>query len=343
MKLMTSLFLCLFVSQVQATTANFYGDLLLRYENEGDHVKLADRERLRLIAHAGIKLKVSDTWTFDTRLSTGLKNKQNVPAITLYRFNQQPRPDTDVYVDRFYVKGTLQSASIWLGKIPWKSKQVTDLFWDRHLNPLGIHIDLPVFSNQMLQLASFKPLDGNDGTVGHMTLIQYHHTFSFDKLNWSISPWYVHYSGEENARYAKKDTALDNRFIRLSSKLSYRNFQLGVDLGRSLETFEGLEQGEFADQKSSYAVELKYGKLSHVGAYQAHLRYMHVERFGAIQEFAQNAVSRFATTNFKGFDFRLRKKMGNKWWIGMRFSDTEKLVGNKEEGIRFRIETQYKF
>ena len=86
-----------------ANTSNiehkWQADILLRYENETDHLKLKDRERMRLIAHAGVKSHWSDQWSTQLRLSTGLKNKQNVPAITVYRFNEQPRPDTNIFFD----------------------------------------------------------------------------------------------------------------------------------------------------------------------------------------------------------------------------------------------------
>ena len=334
--------ICL-MAPAQAAETQFYGDVLLRYENERSHLQLPDRERIRMIAHAGVKLDWDDTWSFNARLSTGLKNKQNVPAVTLHRFNDQPLPDRDIFVERLFATAKFGATTLHAGKIPWKTKQVTDVFWDRHLNPIGLHADVKFADDQLLQLATFKPLDGNSATVGHMSVIQYHKAFSFNDMKLTLSPWFVHYTGEADAQFARKDTQFDNQFVRLSTKLAFGPYQLGLDLGRSLEDFAPEQVGEFHDQKTSIAAEFKYGNLKEVGAYQAHLRYLHVERFSVVQEFAQNATSRFATANFKGWDFRLRRKMADDWWLGTRISDIQTLIGKQEEGIRFRIEAQYKF
>lgn len=88
---------------------------------------------------------------------------------------------------------------------------------------------------------------------------------------------------------------------------------------------------------------MKHGNLKQVGNYLWHARFLRVERFAVITEFAQNATSPVDTSNTQGIDLRLRRKMGKKWWIGTRFSRLQRLVGLQEEGIRFRIEARYDF
>lgn len=321
-----------------------YADVLLRYENEVSHRNLADRERIRLVVWAGVNSQFENSWSTHLRLRTGLKNKQNVPAITLHKFNDQPQPDTDVFIDRVFAKKRFNDGYLTFGKIPWQTKQVTDVFWDRDLNPIGVHIDYKFNQQHGIQAAHFLPLDGASDTIGAMSVLQWHSTFQFEELTWTVSPWWVNYSGDNGAEFAKKDTQLDNQFIRLSSKISWKKFQLGVDLGHSLESFNQADLAQFKDEKTSYAVELKYGSLKKPGQYLAHLRYLHVERFGVVTEFAQNATSRFSTSNIKGWDFRLRRKMTSDWWVGTRISDTQNLVGDQpEEGLRFRLETKFSF
>ena len=319
-----------------------YGDVLLRSEYEGAHNNVADRDRLRLIGHVGARLSFNDVWSIDGRMGTGLKNKQNVPAITLHRFNDQPMPDRDVFLERLYVTGKFGKASLEAGKIPWRTRQVTDMFWDRHLNPIGVHANLPLGEGRLLQLASFQPLDGASDTVGHMNIVQYHHRFRLGDTLLTLSPWLVDYDGERGARYARNDTGYDNRFVRLAAKLKYGKLQLGLDLGQSLASFNRPELAGFENQKTSYAAEVKYGGLKKPGQYLLNLRFLHVERFGVISEFAQNATARFATANMEGLDVRLRRKMGKHWWLGTRFSDMRTLVGPQEEGFRFRVEAQYR-
>ena len=338
-----SLIMLMISISVSAAEHQFYGDVLLRYENETNHVKLPDRERIRAIIHGGLKTKFSDRWSGDIRLSSGLKNKQNVPAITLHRFNTQPKPDTDVFIERLYMKGQWQDTTVFAGKIPWKSQQVTDVFWDRHLSPYGVHIKHQLDPQQSMDFAWFKPLDGQSDTVGNMWLIQWSKRFQAWGGKWTVAPWYVNYDGEDNARYAKKDTAIDNRFIRLSAKARFGAYQFGLDWGRSLENFSHAEFGDFNKDKTSYALEVRHGGLKKIGGYLVQLRYLHVERFAVVTEFAQNAVSRFSTSDFRGLDLRIRRKMGGKWWLGTRISDIRRITENRQEGLRFRIETKYQF
>ncbi|WP_339766628.1 putative porin [uncultured Paraglaciecola sp.] len=328
-------------STVYASNIDVFGDAVLRYENESQHVNLPDRERLRAIFRLGIKGNITDNWSAQGRLSTGLKNKQNVPAITLIRFNTQPQPDRDVFVERLFLTGKFTDANLYIGKIPWKTNHITDVFWDRNLHPLGVHLDYRLSERHQIQLASLKPLDGNSDVVGLLNIVQWNMTFSFDKVKVTFSPSYVDYNGQSNAQFAKKDTQLDNRFLRLSSSLSFKGYQLGVDLGQSLSDFDQFE--EFSEQKTSMAVQLKHGKLAQAGDYSWHLRYLHVERFGVITEFAQNATARFATSNVQGLDVRLRRKMADTWWLGARVSDMRTIEGPEEQGLRIRIEGQYKF
>ncbi|MBU2879198.1 putative porin [Aliiglaciecola lipolytica] len=331
------------IQSVQATETELDGSVLLRYENETDQINLTPRKRVRVIAAIGVTSQLNDVWSFTAQARTGLKNKQNVPAFTLYQITDQPAGDKDIYISRAFAKAKFDSLTMFAGKIPWKTNQVTDLFWDRHLNPIGVHLDYDLGAGQNLKFTSFKPLDGASGTVGHMSIFQYQSVFSTDLGKLTVSPWFVDYRGQTGALYAKKDTLFDNQFVRLSMKIKQGNWQLGTDIGWSIKDTP-IELGDaFSKQKLSYAIELKQGDLKTNGNYLTQLRYLHVERFSVVTEFAQNASSRFATSNFKGWDLRIRHKVSKNLWVGGRISRTQRLVGTPEQSVRFRLETKYTF
>lgn len=316
---------------------------IIRYENETEHLNIKDRERMRLIAHAGLQSKWSDNWSTQIRFRTGLKNRQNVPAITFYKFTDQPQPPNDVFIDRLFVQGKFDQFSFKAGKIPFQPKQVTDIFWDHHLNPIGLSVNYKASKNHQIYFARFKPLDGATATVGDMTVLQWQAKWQFDNWQFAFVPWLVDYRGEDDARYATRDTALDNQFLRISSYVKTGKWRFGVDWGRSLNRTADFPAGDFEDQTNSYAFEVKHGGLKHPGDYLTHFRVFKVERFGVITEFAQNATARFATSNMEGWDIRVRRKMAKNWWLGTRLSDLERITGNLEEGKRFRIEAKYSF
>ena len=327
----------------EAVDINPYANAILRYENEVEHDFFRDRERLRLIARAGIDVKFNETWSTRIGLRTGLKNRQNVPAITIARFTDQRQPPNDIFIDRFYITGKFDNLKLNIGKIPWGTKQVSDIFWDRDLNPQGVHLDYTLDKNNTFSVAHFAPLDGATNTIGQMSIAQWQHKLKIKDWQWTIAPWLVNYNGQADADFARRDTAIDNRFVRLSTFIKKGAWQFGLDLGRSIESFDQFTDQGFDDQKNSVVAEIKHGNLKQVGNYQWHVRFLRVERFAVITEFAQNATSPVDTANTQGFDLRLRRKMGKKWWLGTRFSQLQRLVGLQEEGIRFRIEARYDF
>lgn len=328
------------LNQAFASPLTFYGDVIYRYEDDRNHRNILDRERIRLIARPGVKYQISPTWQANLGLSTGLKNRQNVPAITVHRFNEQPQPDSDLFIARLFVTGKWQKSQLHFGKIPWLSKQSTDIFWDRQLNPIGGHVNYKFNANHQLHIGSYLPLDGASNTVGNLHLLQWISNFKWRGLSWQFAPWYVDYRGDANAEFARRDTQFDQRSIRLAAHVKKGPYKLGIDWGRTLND---IDLAGFENEKNAFAVQFTYGSLKQVGQYQAHLRFMHVERFGAIREFAQNATARFTTSNLGGWDFRLRKRVHPQWWVGTRLSIIETLAGPKEQGARFRIEAQYKW
>ena len=337
----TSLLLASFLASAQSISP--YADALIRYENETNQLGLSDRERIRLIASAGIKGRLNSQWQYQLGLSTGLKNKQNVPAITIARINSQPRPDQDIFVQKAFLQRTSKNHTTWLGKIPWKSWQVTDAFWDRHLHPLGVHHEYKSDNAGTFVGAVLTPLDGAEHTIGKLSVLQWQHEVSLsDNISLKYSPWFAIYRGEANARFAKRDTELDNSFANFSFLLSSGNWRLGADYSHSMTARDAEQFNKFSDQRNAWSVELAHGNLKQVGNTHAALRLHHIERFAVVSEFAQNAVNRFATSNFKGIDLRVRRKVAQNLWAGLRLSRSYQLIGD-ETSTRLRFEAKISF
>lgn len=339
--LISALLLCSQKTQAEETSINWYGSVLMRHELEDGHFSKEKRDRLRLIAQGGIKYQLSKRWKLTTGLSTGLKNKQNIPAITIARFNQQKLPDRDIYIDRLFAQYNGSSFKASIGKQPWQMVEVTDMFWDRHLKPIGLTLIANTGGTDTLIGAYLKPLDGNSATVGSLMLIQYVKPIDWLGLSWEVSPALVNFTGQEHRIYAKKDTQWDNLLAKIAIKAQNGRYKLGIDYSRSIDSDHTL--ADYQDQNNALAVELKVGSLKKPGHWLTQIRFFYVQRFGVISEFAQNATSRAATSNFKAIDLRVRRKMSPNWWLGSRFSITQSLKGQTFKDNRFRIEAQYKF
>lgn len=313
------------------------GNAMLRFENDTFTVR-NQRQRLRFIGRLGLTAKYGD-FKFVSRLSTGLKNKQNVPAITISKFNTQPQPDSDVFVERLFMQYQTKPLTITIGKQPWAFANQTDTFWDRQLNPQGVHIKYQFDAVNHARIAWLKPLDGATDTVGTLLIAQYESTIAFAQGKFILAPWWVDYQGGI-AQFAKRDTQYDHQSIRFSGAYVSGLWRYGVDAGYTLDAPELIVGNK---QNQSLAIQVNYGKLKHEGDYQAHLRFYRTERFGVISEFAQNATAGFATANIKGFDTRVRYKLSPNVWIGARYSQLDTITGTAERSHRFRIETAATF
>lgn len=315
--------------------------LLLRYENDNAQTRFGERKRIRAIGRVAYTHDIDDFWHSEVSVRTGLKNHQNVPAVTLFRISDQPQPDTDVYIDRFYLTRKTAVSSLFIGKLPWQFKHASDTFWDRDLNPIGVHTNVKLSPHRALAVAHLKPLDGASRTVGTLNVVQYQHQFTWGNWRAELNPWLVFYEGESDARFALNDTQFDHRSARLSAIATINNWTFGADIGHTFSDVPEPTLASFEDDKDAFTLLIQSGDLKHVGHVQFQARYLYVERFGVISEFAQNATSRFATSNFKGVDFRVRKKLSQHWWLGARISRVETITGDEQKGTRFRLEAQF--
>lgn len=321
------------------TDIDFIGNALLRYENDTQLTGKPDRERLRLIARAGLKFTLSPAWSAQVRLSTGLRNKQNVPAITLYKFTEQPQPDSNIYIEQAFVNYIHNGLALRAGKQPWPLNNVTDIFWDRHLNPVGVSAQWTLSDTISSRAMWVAPLDGASATVGSMAAVQMVWQGMSGDLTWMIAPWLVEYQGDSHCEFACNDTRFDHQSARVSTWIKRGNWRLGSDIGYALSMDD--VDDEFKQERMSFAAELRYGDVKKAGNYEAYIRWLHVERYAVISEFAQNATSTLANSNIEGIDIRARYALSPVWWLGLRMSQIDNIAGNEISSHRVRLETQY--
>ncbi|MCU7554506.1 hypothetical protein OCL06_07835 [Alteromonas sp. ASW11-19] len=325
-----------------ALTVDPFASVLLRYENDINTTGVVDRERVRLVGHAGVQGQLLPSWHYRVRLSTGLKNQQNVPAMTVYRFTDQPSPDADVYVSQAYAEYQQDTTRVRLGKLPWQLNNVTDVFWDRDLNPIGVSGQFKVTDRFSVIGMAVAPLDGNANTVGELAALQGVLTGREGNWQWQLAPWLVHYTGDAQCRFACRDTDIAHTSLRLSAYLQHHSWRVGLDAGYALALPDEVTDAS-RDDRSSVALEARYGALKVANDWQAYIRLLRVERHGVIAEFAQNATGRLTTHNYRGLDMRARYALQDHWWWGARFSYLQLLEGPDAQAVRLRVETQYRW
>lgn len=319
-----------------------YGAGLLRFESDYDAAGRNDVERMRFVGLLGVKADFGDSGFFgNARLSTGFKSNQGIPAIIIHRFNDQKLGEQDVYFDQMYLGYKNKQFSVKAGKVDWPLPMTVDMFWDMNINPYGISFEANVSEQGILNVAALRPLDGTDNTIGTLNLLSYRHSWKMGDVTYMLNPWYVDYQGENGAIYATKDTQYDNSSLRLTTWAKFDQWKLAFEYGRSLDDFAVSDA--FKNEKNAWATSVIYGNLKKIGSYEASYSWLHVERFGAITQFAQNTMMGFSTTNFEGPDARFRYKVGKNWWVGFKYSGVSELAGPTRNGKRLRVETRVSF
>ena len=135
------------VEEIKAEVAKikWYGDFRTRLESDwdrkdaaGDSVSGSDRTRLRIRGRFGAKYVYQDNIEFGFRLRTGSERSHQSPHITIIDFNDNDTGDSDLNFDKYYMKGTYNEFSGWVGRNSHPFWRQDEFFWDDDVTPLGV-------------------------------------------------------------------------------------------------------------------------------------------------------------------------------------------------------------
>lgn len=315
------------------------GDLLVRYENDYNRTGKDDRERMRVIARGGVKVGFGANWSTTLRVSTGVQDQQNVPAFTAYKFTDHAQPPSNLYLSQAYLQYKDSNTQWQFGKLPIKLIAETATFWDKDLKPAGIALQHK-FDGMTLNSFYVRGMDGSSPESGYMAIAQFAWQGKWDTWQWQAVPWLTWYQGDNHCVKACRDTEYDVTTVRFSGHIKQGEWHLGIDTGYAV-SLDNEVPDDYDDQRLSAAVVVKYGKLKNAGDLQYYLRARHVERFGAVAEFAQNTSSSLHTTNMRTLEGGIKYNILPNWWIETYLSRAESIHIADLSGTRFRIHSRY--
>ena len=199
------------------TNLTFYGDLRLRFEADWDSQNAAgverdDRNRGRLRARAGFNYKVSDAWSFGSRIRTGSSRSQQSPHLT-FAADDGLRDDLDFVADRYFIQFKQDAFTGWAGRNTSPFWQQNELFWDEDVTPTGLAGTYDVKRGEGT-LSTFQNYDAAD--VAPFPASDDDETFGFvlsaslgqlkKKHDWQVAYFYSHIETFAfNASYAQDD------------------------------------------------------------------------------------------------------------------------------------------
>lgn len=342
---------------------SLYGDLRLRWEQDWDSqnpagVERADRNRFRIRARVGVKVKPTDWLLFNARLRTGDNQSQQSPHITLWQDVGDEGEQDDFNLDRAYAQLKLNETNeIKIGRngIPiWKPNE---FIWDDDVYIDGVSwgAQLTKDENSTLKLnAGFAFLpDGPDhfslDKKTEMTTIQLVYNIKGEDDGWTFA---------EALLLLNDDDAVMNRTTdNQDYAISYSNVQYqftttdGVPIKLGVDVMVNLHDGPEADMPNArygfdlYAVmgQLKKQGDWLVGYYFARIEKWAVPRFMAQDDwFRFGSATQTRSSDFFGHEFRLAHQLADNLNVIGRYYIVD-TISNREDGSRFRLDLNFSF
>ncbi|WP_448546569.1 putative porin [Thalassotalea fusca] len=321
---------------------NLKGSTLLRYEHEyGANNQVADRKRLRTIVKFNAQYYYSDSLTFQLKARTGQSDNPGAPAITLVRFDDHKIGDRDLYLEHLNINVHHEVGNTLIGQQSMPLRASTDFFWDKDIPVLGATFKRhdnadTVFGENMTWSAHLSTINEGAGDyIGQLTSLSGELKPS---NSWKVALNFVHYQGKAGAENLTKDTANDGSFGVVSLRYSVSKMwpvDVFADVFKNFDVHGATNK--FSGQDIGGGIGIETRQLPRLPNWHFKYQYAYVERHAAIDDFAQNGLSRFARTNVKGHDLHIKYNFNKRHFIRLRFARTQQIIGS-ETGNRLRLD-----
>ncbi|MGF1484168.1 MAG: putative porin [Opitutales bacterium] len=339
----------------EAASIHLYGDTRFRFESERDSVVgRADRTRVRLTQRLGLRWEPSAHWEVNVRARTGTFENQNTPTITLIRFDDNAIPDRDVFADRYFLRYQRAGWRLTTGRQGFPYRFVTDYFWDRDVDPTGIHLAKtwrPGNARLTLAASYFRLPDGSIKLHGDLWSAQaeWQQPVPLGTLRFQFSGH--RFGGRPDPQNLTELTGERDYFVLVGSARLERTLVgapawLGFDGIVNVQDYSGIADdpviAQFSDDVFAFGLGASWGENRQRGDLRLRYNYAYVESLAVNEEYAQDTLSRFGRSNIKGHDFRAIVSLASSLTVMARLSLTEQIIG-PEQGVRFRIDTTWRF
>jgi hypothetical protein len=362
--LLTPLFL--FSQNDNSKKLTFSGDFRFRAEQDWNSLKSDgsyrnDRTRLRYRARFGIGYQYSDWISIGMRLRTGNPKKQQDPQLTVgdgyNEFGTLP-----ISFEKIYAAFHHKWFSGWVGKNTFPFEKQHELFWSDNVFPEGISLSGKfAFKNNFMQSLNINTghfilktngtsLD-SDGYLQGFQIITSHLDNKIKFL-----PSFYNFKNIPNIPDGNETFTMNYAILHLGTMLEINKkskISAGFDFYQNIENYNNVTNipQEFKNQKNGFVTNISFGTLAKKGDWKFKLTHTYLEKYAAVDFFAQNDWARWdyssqgspdgRLTNFKGFEIMAGYSLGKKMNLKIRcfkVGQIKTLSAVKENGNRVRID-----
>ena len=350
---------------------SFQGDVRFRIEQDWNSRKSDasyrdNRTRLRSRARIGVTYDYKGWASAGIRLRTGDPKKQQDPQLTLgggsNQFSSLP-----IAFEKLYASFNHKWFSTWIGKNTFPFEKQNELFWSDNVFPEGISFsgffNLKNNSIQSLQVNTGHFIISSNG--GSLDADAYFQGIQLVTSHWqkrlNFFPSFYYFKNIPNIPDGNETFVLDYAILHIGTKATIVTkpmITVGVDYLHNVQNYdqENNISEEFSEQKKGVISSVSLGNLKKAGDWKIGLTYTYLERFAAVDYFAQNDWARWdyssqdsndgRLTNFKGLEIMGGYALDENMNLKVRFFTVEQLIayGNKTEtGNRIRLDFNFKF
>ena len=353
-----------------------FGDLRGRFESDFDSQRAdgrerMDRDRLRLRARLGVRLHLTDRFSFQARVRTGSSDSQQSPHVTLHDFDDNRRGDLGVVPDQWFLRFDGAEGWAWLGRNSFPFWKPTELLWDDDVTLVGG--------------AAGKDLTATGGTWtlvgGHFALpdgaVDLHGRLTGGQLRFQREeqPWhlqsalgYFAIEGEEGAQNLRFDNGVRDYRIWAASFRLQRQIAGGVASGQWALAFEALRNAEtyrpeeismlasalrvsearLAEERDGWTASIQWRPDSGDDRWTFTGVLARIEALAVHPSYAQDDWMRWGSatqsdaSDYRGYELRARYETSNRSNLVLRFFQVESVV-SEQDGSRARLDFNVRF
>ena len=346
------------------TNLTFYGDLRLRFEADWDSQNAAgverdDRNRGRLRARAGFNYKVSDAWSFGSRIRTGSSRSQQSPHLT-FAADDGLRDDLDFVADRYFVQFKQDNFTGWAGRNTSPFWQQNELFWDEDVTPTGVAgtYDVKLGEGTLSTIAGgFYLPDGGYDLNGQMLAGQLKYSLPVKTSQVTVAAGLHFMNGESGAnnllsRNGERDYLIGVASAQWTIPLKGIPLTLGGDVFNNFQDYDAADVAPFPatddDETFGFVLSASLGQLKKQHDWLVAYYYSHIETFAVNASYAQDDWVRFgngpqtASSDFEGHEIRAAYALSKNINVMARMYLVEAIT-TVQDGNRFRLDLNWKF
>ena len=351
----------------------FYGDMRFRAELDFDGERsngndYDDRFRLRYRARLGFYYRWSNYVGFGARIRSGNISDQQGPHVTLGgdagEFGLIPLGFDKAFIELKHprIKG-------WVGKNNFPFWKQNELYWNDNTIPegafAGTRVHLTKNKSTTLHLRAGHFVVRHSGRLlnedAFLSAGQAHLVYTGKRIGLNLASGFFYFNNVPLVPDGSLQTGVDYPISITSAELKFganRPMAVGLDYLHNFDDsgYNDTPDWPYAGENTGMVLNLKYGSLQRKGDFLVHLYLASLERYSAVDYFAQNDWARWdyssfgvagsRLTNFQGVELRCGYAFGKRFKVVARGYLVEELVATgagRAYGSRARIDLDIGF